>query len=111
MATENKEPTTHKLKSWPESFRAAASGRKRFEVRRDDRNFRPGDIVELLEWDPFDDDGDAPSIQSRGFTGRTARFFVGYVERSAALPPGWCGFQLVTGDDINRVALAMGRPL
>lgn len=102
---QQREPTTHRLKSWPDSFRAAVSGRKRFEIRKDDRDYRPGDVVELREFNPDDDD---PTMRVRGFTGRTARFFVGYVERSLALPPGWCGFELVNGEDINRVALALG---
>jgi Domain of unknown function (DUF3850) len=104
MATERRrEPTTHRLKSWPESFRAILAGRKRFEIRRDDRNFQPGDIVELLQWDPVPDDDETP----RGFTGERAMFFVGYVERSPAIPAGWCGFELITAREINRVALAM----
>ncbi len=44
---------THVLKCWPDSFRAIASGRKRFEVRRDDRGgFAVGDLLHLDEWDP-----------------------------------------------------------
>ena len=106
-----REPHTHNLKCWPESFRAIVSGRKRFEIRKDDRSprFAPGDIVKLHEFDPFDDDGDVPSMQARGFTGRVVMMFVGYVSRSAALPDGWCGFELVSSEDLNRVALAMGR--
>ena len=42
----------HSLKTWPEFFDAVADGRKTFEVRRDDRAFRVGDIVTLLRWEP-----------------------------------------------------------
>lgn len=98
MATRRREATTHKIKSWPESFRATVSGRKRFEIRKDDRNYQAGDIVELLEFEPTE----------VGFTGRSARFFVGYVERSGALPNGWVGFELITGDEINRISQALG---
>lgn len=97
------EGNTHALKSWPDNFRAALSGRKRFEVRRDDRTpaFQPGDVVLLHEYDP---------VPERGrFTGRKATFFVGYVERSGCLPDGWCAFELVSSEDLNRVALALGR--
>ena len=99
--------TTHALKSWPENFRAVLSGRKRFEIRKDDRPnpFQPGDVVLLREFDP---EG-AAGVDGGGYTGRRAMFFIGYVERSAALPDGWCGFELVSSEDLNRVALAMGR--
>ena len=34
----------HNLKAWPEFFDAVADGRKTFEVRRNDRGYREGDI-------------------------------------------------------------------
>lgn len=42
----------HELKIWPEPFRAILDGRKRFEVRKDDRGYGVGDLLELREWDP-----------------------------------------------------------
>jgi hypothetical protein len=42
----------HELRSWPEFFRAVVEGRKRFEIRKDDRGFRVGDCLVLCEWDP-----------------------------------------------------------
>ncbi len=96
---------SHQLKSWPENFRAVLSGRKRFEIRRDDRTpaFQPGDVVLLHEFAPPGSDLEG------GYTGRKALFFIGYVERSPALPDGWCGFELVSSEDLNRVSLAIGR--
>lgn len=38
---------THQLKTWPNYWDAVASGEKTFEVRRDDRGFQKGDILEL----------------------------------------------------------------
>jgi len=38
---------THQLKTWPQYWDAVASGDKTFEVRRDDRGFQKGDILEL----------------------------------------------------------------
>lgn len=43
----------HRLKCWPEYFMAIASGKKRFELRRDDRGFQVGDTLLLEEWNPI----------------------------------------------------------
>lgn len=43
---------THKLKCWPEFFEAVRTGRKRFEMRYDDRGYAVGDMLFLQEWDP-----------------------------------------------------------
>ena len=42
----------HDLKTWPEYFKEVQAGTKTFEVRKDDRNFQVGDILELQEYDP-----------------------------------------------------------
>jgi hypothetical protein len=41
---------THELKTWPEFFAAIRDGRKRFEYRLNDRNYRDGDVLVLREW-------------------------------------------------------------
>lgn len=43
---------THVLKTHPEYFQAITDGTKRFEVRKNDRDFKVGDILELREYDP-----------------------------------------------------------
>lgn len=43
----------HDLKIWPQFFDALASGTKTFEVRKNDRDFRAGDLLRLREWDPL----------------------------------------------------------
>ncbi|MDB5455509.1 MAG: hypothetical protein JWP92_1094, partial [Caulobacter sp.] len=44
--------TRHELKTWPQYFAAVRSGQKRFEIRRNDRDFKVGDILALREFDP-----------------------------------------------------------
>ena len=47
-----REILVHELKTWPEFFKSVANGDKTFEIRRDDRDFRVGDLLLLREWDP-----------------------------------------------------------
>lgn len=44
--------TTHELKLWPEYFEQVRNGRMRFQLRRNDRDFKVGDHLLLKEWDP-----------------------------------------------------------
>jgi hypothetical protein len=55
---------THNLKTWPQFFEEIIHGQKKFEYRKFDRDFQPGDRLELIEYDPEKD----------AITGR--RFFV-----------------------------------
>ncbi|EDW2791981.1 DUF3850 domain-containing protein [Salmonella enterica] len=43
--------TTHNLKIWPEHFKAVVYGLKRAELRKNDRDYKVGDWLELWEWD------------------------------------------------------------
>lgn len=56
-------PTIHALKTWPRFFELVISGRKTFEVRRDDRDFKPGDTLLLQEWEDM----------QQSYTGREVR--------------------------------------
>lgn len=39
----------HELKILPEYYTKVSTGEKRFEIRKDDRNFKVGDIIRLCE--------------------------------------------------------------
>lgn len=39
----------HELKIWPEYFEEILAGTKTFEVRKNDRDFKTGDILLLME--------------------------------------------------------------
>jgi hypothetical protein len=59
----------HDLKIWPAYFEPVQSGRKPFEVRKNDRGFATGDVLNLREWDPATND----------YTGRRIVRVVGYM--------------------------------
>ncbi|EOG5418638.1 DUF3850 domain-containing protein [Cronobacter malonaticus] len=53
--SEIREPVTHNLKIWPEHYSAVCAGVKRAELRKNDRDYRVGDILDLCEWDKDDE--------------------------------------------------------
>ena len=42
----------HRLKTWPVFFADTEVGAKRFEIRKNDRDFHVGDFLRLEEYDP-----------------------------------------------------------
>lgn len=74
--------STHELKSWPEPFDATASGKKRHEYRRYDRDFKEGDRLVLLRYDP----------KEKKYTGESLVLSVTYVTYgpSFEIPKGYC---------------------
>lgn len=62
------EATTHELKCWAPYFEEVQSGRKSFEVRRNDRAFKVGDLLKLRETDP----------ETSAYTGRECERCVSY---------------------------------
>lgn len=43
--------TLHELKIKPMYYEAVVNGEKRFEIRKDDRNFKVGDLIRLQEFE------------------------------------------------------------
>lgn len=76
----------HDLKIWPRFFPAVLDGRKRAEVRRDDRDFKVGDWLRLCEWDPED----------QKYTGREVLRRIRYLTRPL---PGADGLVLLEIED------------
>ncbi|MFX3616109.1 MAG: DUF3850 domain-containing protein [Sporolactobacillus sp.] len=59
---------THELKILPWYFKAVMSGNKKFEIRKNDRNFKEGDTVILHEWS-----------EDEGFTGKQITRTIGFL--------------------------------
>ncbi|WP_320204651.1 DUF3850 domain-containing protein [Cronobacter sakazakii] len=53
--SEIRKPVTHNLKIWPEHYSAVCAGVKRAELRKNDRDYRAGDTLDLCEWDRDDE--------------------------------------------------------
>ena len=56
-------------KCWPEYFEKILSGEKTFELRLNDFEIKPGDVLVLQEWDP----------KTGEYTGREVEKQAGYV--------------------------------
>lgn len=83
---------THELKTWPGPFSDVSSGRKTYEVRKEDRNYEVGDVLVLREWQPV----------GQFFTGRAVKMVVVHKTGGGAwgLPAGLCvlGVRVLTND-------------
>lgn len=82
----------HRLKIEPAFFEAVISGRKTFEIRKDDRGFQAGDTVTLCEYDSTYN-GYSHS-EDQKYTGRTTGAVIGYVT-AYEQKPGYVVFSLV----------------
>ena len=59
----------HELKTWPEYYQPLEDDIKRFEWRKDDRNFEVGDLLLLREW----------TSNNCSYTGRQQLVYVDYM--------------------------------
>ena len=72
---------SHDLKILPKYFEAVVAGIKRFELRKNDRNFQVGERITLREWD------------GEKFTGRNIVYIITYVLEDCpeyGLKDGYC---------------------
>lgn len=87
--TQTMEVTVHEIKCYQEFFKAAAEGKKNFELRFNDRNYKTGDVLKQREVDG-----------NGGYTGRYLEQQVIYMlEEFAGLEKGYCilGVELLSG--------------
>jgi hypothetical protein len=92
--TNHKPKADHTLKCWPEFFEAIRDGRKRHDLRRHDRVYEVGQIIELREYDPH----------AYYYTGRSQRARITYMTSmdspcaysEIGLQSGFCILSLTT---------------
>ena len=76
----------HELKSWPEYYQATSDGYKKFEIRKNDRNFKENDILVLNEWNP----------ETGQYTGRSMWVRVRFIiQGQCGLPEDLCVMGIV----------------
>ncbi len=79
----------HELKTWPALYERVAEGKKRWELRRNDRGFEMGDLLWLREFDPgTGEEGDAGSYTGKDLLARVD-FVAGNFDVPEGLPSGF----------------------
>lgn len=59
----------HALKEHPEHFNNVVSGKKTFEIRKNNRDFHENDLLALNEYDP----------EKKEYTGRSCLVYIDYI--------------------------------
>lgn len=70
--------TVHELKIWPEYFHHVRNGRMKFQLRRNDRDFKVRDELLLKEWEP-EPVKRTPPYSATGYTGHSVLVWVDYI--------------------------------
>lgn len=87
---------THIVKTWPPYFQAVKRGEKRFEIRRDDRGYQKGDLLEQREYDPKRGVTERPRYTGEYVTHRIAYVLTG---GQFGLEPGFVALSLEEPSD------------
>jgi hypothetical protein len=85
--------TIHELKTWPKYFAEIKRGMKKFELRKDDRDFKVGDWLDLREYDPA----------AKKYTGRGVMVYVWSVLRNAPEFGLMDGFVILSIQPLERI--------
>ena len=88
---------THELKTWPEPFADLVSGRKTFELRVFDRDFKVGDKLCLREWDPA----------TETYSGRESWHGVTAVYTGWGLKDGYCALGLTVRGRMGTLTICL----
>lgn len=95
----------HDLKILPEYFEQVRTGQKTFEIRKNDRDFQPGDTVALREYQQF-------SPTQGSYTGKSMHFTIGYVlPLEGFVDKAWVVFSLLPEREVGCVKCAKLGPL
>ena len=72
----------HELKTWSYYFCCVQNGSKKFEIRKNDRDFKPLDVLHLREWDN----------EKEKYTGRSCLVRVDHIvqDEQFGLQSGYC---------------------
>jgi hypothetical protein len=82
MSDQPRPRTTHELKLWPQYFEQVRNGRMKFQLRRNDRDYKVGDQLLLQEWDPIAGDVLGPTGPQGHYSGRELLVRVDYIMNS-----------------------------
>ena len=97
------ETKVHELKILPHFFWPVWRGSKTFEIRKDDRDYMPGDLLDLKEW-----------TEEEGYTGRHVRMKVSYKlssEQSMGMLEDGCAILALSPLVFSRVCPYCGFPV
>lgn len=112
------EIAVHELKTWPEYFQAIKSGKKTFEVRKNDRSFKVGDVLLLKEWKPKGYSDVSPNELTGSYTGEELKVVVNYIMQtksheisSFGIPSNVVVMSISVSTKANREALGVEKPM